>query len=200
MYPTCWQYPIHFQLHLPLYPSRTSSDIRWKVLRVMPAWLRKACGKHHPRPMTLRLQMDQMAMISLGLSVQMEHWRDESNMETRNERTSRKIPGQVMDESDFPWLTVFPSIFKTFFVFRLFRPIFKTFSRAFADDSPRQAAKLRDPFRRRFTAAWCFAETLHHAVTNSPAVGQFLRTVAMANLTNLAIAPYLDMIRHNWSW
>ena len=44
--------------------------------------------------------MDQMAMISLGLSVQMEHWRDESNMETRNERTSRKIPGQVMDESD----------------------------------------------------------------------------------------------------
>jgi hypothetical protein len=37
-------------------------------------------------------------------------------------------------------------------------------------------------------------------VTNSPAVGQFLRTVAMANLTNLAIAPYLDMIRHNWSW
>ena len=48
--------------------------------------------------------MDQMAMISLGLSVQMEHWRDESNMETRtrNERTSRKIPGQMMDGSDFP--------------------------------------------------------------------------------------------------
>lgn len=34
-----------------------------------------------------------------------------------------------------------------------------------------EAAKLRDPFRRRFTAAWCYAEALHHAVTNSPAVG-----------------------------
>ncbi|CAE7188131.1 fan1, partial [Symbiodinium necroappetens] len=34
-----------------------------------------------------------------------------------------------------------------------------------------EAAKFRDPFRRRFTAAWCYAEALHHAVLHSPAVG-----------------------------
>ncbi|CAJ1409537.1 unnamed protein product [Effrenium voratum] len=34
-----------------------------------------------------------------------------------------------------------------------------------------EAAKFQDPFRRRFTAAWCYAEALHHAVLGSPAVG-----------------------------
>lgn len=57
------------------------------------------------------------------------------------------------------------------------------------DPWSRQAAKLRDPFRRRFTAAWCYAEALHHAVTNSPAVGQFLRDPN-------GLAPYSDMMRH----
>ncbi|CAE7241242.1 PLA2G7, partial [Symbiodinium pilosum] len=34
-----------------------------------------------------------------------------------------------------------------------------------------ESAKFRDPFRRRFTAAWCYAEALHHSVLHSPAVG-----------------------------
>eukprot|EP00435_Cladocopium_sp_Y103_P025375 s1971_g6.t1 len=63
-----------------------------------------------------------------------------------------------------------------------------------------EAAKLRDPFRRRFTAAWCYAEALHHAVTNSPAVGQFLRTeghcVAVAlEIAAQGLAEGMDMAR-----
>ncbi|CAE7559301.1 unnamed protein product [Symbiodinium natans] len=34
-----------------------------------------------------------------------------------------------------------------------------------------ESAKFRDPFRRRYTAAWCYAEALHHSVLHSPAVG-----------------------------
>jgi len=40
-----------------------------------------------------------------------------------------------------------------------------------AGTSTYEAAKLRSPFRRRFTAAWCWVEALHHAVMRGPAVG-----------------------------
>jgi len=39
-----------------------------------------------------------------------------------------------------------------------------------ADASPFEAAKFNHPFRRRFTAAWCWAGALHSAVMHSPAV------------------------------
>eukprot|EP00928_Gymnodinium_smaydae_P001520 TRINITY_DN10550_c1_g2_i1.p1 TRINITY_DN10550_c1_g2~~TRINITY_DN10550_c1_g2_i1.p1 ORF type:complete len:994 (-),score=152.67 TRINITY_DN10550_c1_g2_i1:15-2996(-) len=34
-----------------------------------------------------------------------------------------------------------------------------------------EAEKLRCPFRRRFTVAWCWADALHHAVMRAPAAG-----------------------------
>lgn len=37
--------------------------------------------------------------------------------------------------------------------------------------SPFEEEKLHSPFRRRFTASWCWAEALHHAVSRAPAAG-----------------------------
>eukprot|EP00927_Polykrikos_kofoidii_P038663 TRINITY_DN33078_c0_g1_i1.p1 TRINITY_DN33078_c0_g1~~TRINITY_DN33078_c0_g1_i1.p1 ORF type:complete len:1107 (+),score=185.49 TRINITY_DN33078_c0_g1_i1:54-3323(+) len=42
---------------------------------------------------------------------------------------------------------------------------------AVASSSPFERAKLHHTFRRRFTAAWCWAEALHHAIVDAPAAG-----------------------------
>lgn len=63
-----------------------------------------------------------------------------------------------------------------------------------------EAAKLRDPFRRRFTAAWCYAEALHHAVTNSPAVGhdQELQAAKIRRLELLLSTKLCTSRRGRW--
>merc|ERR1712232_1259602 len=38
-------------------------------------------------------------------------------------------------------------------------------------ESGLEAAKKQCPFRRRFSAAWCWAEVLHHAIMHAPAAG-----------------------------
>eukprot|EP00913_Durusdinium_trenchii_P001609 g1492.t1 len=63
-----------------------------------------------------------------------------------------------------------------------------------------EAAKLRDPFRRRFTAAWRYAEALHHAVTNSPAVGhdQELQAAKIRRLKLLLSSKLCPAKRGRW--
>ena len=194
MYPTCWQSPIHFQLHLPLSPGLPATYVGkcWE-------WCQRGWGRLAASIIRGQwlwgcrwTRYDQMAMISLGLC----KWSTgEMNQTWRlgmKERPGRFQVRWWMEVISHDLLVLCFQVFSwLFLVFRLF---FDHFSRHFQGPSCRwfrQAAKLRDPFRRRFTAAWCYAEALHHAVTNSPAVGQFLRTVAMANLTNLAIGAIL---------
>eukprot|EP00931_Biecheleriopsis_adriatica_P057471 TRINITY_DN34094_c0_g2_i1.p1 TRINITY_DN34094_c0_g2~~TRINITY_DN34094_c0_g2_i1.p1 ORF type:complete len:1016 (-),score=202.13 TRINITY_DN34094_c0_g2_i1:10-2781(-) len=63
-----------------------------------------------------------------------------------------------------------------------------------------EAAKFRDPFRRRFTAAWCYAEALHHAVMSSPAVGddESLRATKVRQLRLLLSCRLCTSRRGRW--